>query len=119
MFWERTSGGGEEGDGKNLHPQQSHESHEVSGLSCPSSTGPSRLRESMLQALTLVRRLQCDRVCCQETRVIDAHWAVVDRGNAGFYASPVNRAENTVDWLSLHGEAAQGGTARSVQVLKT
>jgi hypothetical protein len=43
----------------------------------------------------------------------------VDRGNAGFSASPVNRAENTVDWFSLQSEAAQGGTARSVQVLKT
>ena len=55
----------------------------------------------------------------QETRVIDAHRAVVDRGNAGFYASPVIRAENTVDWCSLQGEAAQGGMARSVQLLKT
>jgi hypothetical protein len=43
----------------------------------------------------------------------------VDRDKAGFYSSLVNRAEITVDWLSLHGEAAQGGTARSVQVLKT
>jgi hypothetical protein len=73
----------------------------------------------MRQALTLVRQLQCNRVCCQETTLIDADWAVVDRDNAGFYPSPVNRAENTVGWLSLHGEAAQGGMARSVQVLKT
>jgi hypothetical protein len=43
----------------------------------------------------------------------------VDRGNAGFYASPVFRAENTVDWCSLQGEAAQVGMARSVQLLKT
>jgi len=43
----------------------------------------------------------------------------VDRGSAGFYASCANGAENTVDWFSLHGEAAQGGMARSVQVLKT
>ena len=73
----------------------------------------------MLQALTLVRRLPSGRVGCIEIRVLDAHWAVVDRGNAGFYASPVNRAENTVDWFSLHGEATKGGTARSVQLLKT
>jgi hypothetical protein len=73
----------------------------------------------MLPALTLDRRLQCDRVCCQETRVIDAHWAVVDRGDAGFYASPVKRVGNTVNWFSLHGEAAEGGTARSVLLLKT
>jgi len=37
----------------------------------------------------------------------------------GFYASPVIRAKNTVDWLSLHGEAAQGGMTRSIQLLKT
>jgi len=119
MFWERTSGGSEEGDGKNLHFQQAHVKA-MRFLAAPtrSSTGPSWLRESMRQALTLVRQLQCDRVCFQEKRVIDAHWAVVDRGNAGFYASPMNRAEITVDWFSLHGKAAQGGTARSVQLLK-
>ena len=120
MCWERTSGGGEEGDGKNLHFQQAHV-NAMRFLAPPtrSSTGPSWLRESMRQALTLGRQLQYDRVCLQETRVIDAHWAVVDRGTAGFYASPVNPAEITVDWFSLHGKAAQGGTARSVQLLKT
>ena len=78
MFWERTSGGSEEGDGKNLHFQQAHVKA-MRFLAAPtrSSTGPSRLRESMRQALTLVRQVQCDRVCFQETRVIDAHWAVV------------------------------------------
>lgn len=43
----------------------------------------------------------------------------MDRGGTGFYTSCVNGAENTVDCFSLPGEAAQGGMARSVQVLKT
>ena len=120
MFWERTTGGGEEGDGKNLHFQQAHvKAMRFLAATTRSSTGPSWLRESMTQALTLVRQVQCDRVCFQETRVIDAHWAVVDRGNAGFRASPVKRVGNTVNWFSLHGKVAQGGTALSVQLLKT
>ena len=120
MFWERTSGGDGEGDGTNLHPQQSHVN--AMRLLTPlarSNTRPSWLRPRTCLALTLGDRLQCERVCRQESRLIDAHRAVVDRGNAGFSANPVNRAENTVDWFSLHGEAVQGGMARSVQVLKT
>jgi hypothetical protein len=67
MFRERTSKGGEEGDGKNLHFQQSHV-NAMRFLAPPahSSTRPPWQRERMLQALTLVRQLQCGRVAAKK-----------------------------------------------------
>lgn len=48
--------GGEEGDGKNLHSQQSHvNAMRFLALPACSSTRPPWHRERMLQALTLVR----------------------------------------------------------------
>lgn len=61
------AGGGEEGDGKNLHFQQSHvNAMRFQAPPARSSTRPPWQRERMLQALTLVRRLQCGRVAAKK-----------------------------------------------------
>jgi len=118
MFQERSREESEGGNGKNLHFQPSH----VTVMRCPISSlkyPTLMVCERRRQALTLVRQFNAIEFAPKSKGNRQSLGSLVGGlWQGGFLREPCESCGKHCELVFLHGEAAQGGTARSVYLLK-